>query len=212
MKITIFGATGKTGQFMLQQALDRDYEVIAYVRSPQKITVESPYLTVIQGELSDQAKITTAITGTDCVLSALGPTGKVESDQQLSTGIANILAAMKECQVKRFIVLSTTSAQDPSDKDNLNFKARRLMIQKSRPTTFEQIVRYTQLVRDSQTDWTIVRIASLLTNHPVNKHVHTGYLGTTKFKAKLSRANLAWYMLEQINRTKEIRKAPAISD
>ncbi|HJE97997.1 MAG TPA: NAD(P)H-binding protein [Ligilactobacillus acidipiscis] len=212
MKITIFGATGKTGQFMLKQALERGYEVVAFVRSPQKITLHDPHLTVVQGELSEREKITSAIAGTDCVLSALGPTGNVAGDKQLSDGIANILIAMKECNVKRFIVLSTTSAQDPSDKDNLNFKSRRAMIRLSRPTTFEQIVKYSQLVRDSDTDWTLVRIASLLTNAPLSKHVHTGYLGRNKLKGKLSRANLAWYMLEQIKRTKDIRKAPAISD
>lgn len=86
------------------------------------------------------------------------------------------------------------------------------MIRLSRPTTFEQIVKYSQLVRDSDTDWTLVRIASLLTNASLSKHVHTGYLGRNKLKGKLSRANLAWYMLEQIKRTKDIRKAPAISD
>jgi hypothetical protein len=86
------------------------------------------------------------------------------------------------------------------------------MIRLSRPTTFEQIVKYSQLVRDSDTDWTLVRIAFLLTNAPLSKHVHTGYLGRNKLKGKLSRANLAWYMLEQIKRTKDIRKAPAISD
>ena len=56
MKITIFGATGKTGQFMLKQALERGYEVVAFVRSPQKITLRDPHLTVVQGELSEREK------------------------------------------------------------------------------------------------------------------------------------------------------------
>jgi putative NADH-flavin reductase len=119
---------------------------------------------------------------------------------------------MEECGVKRFIVLSTTSAQDLLDRDGFRFKMRRDMIKRGRPTTYEQIVKYSQLVRDSNSDWTLVRIASLLTNKPLSKHVRAGYLGKDALGSKLSRADLAWFMLEQIDSTEYIRKAPAVSN
>ncbi|WP_277380170.1 hypothetical protein [Weissella paramesenteroides] len=37
-------------------------------------------------------------------------------------------------------------------------------------------------------------------------------MGKDKLQFKLSRANLAWYMLEQLNSTEFVRQAPAISD
>ncbi|ATF41833.1 hypothetical protein DIS13_05775 [Weissella paramesenteroides] len=106
-----------------------------------------------------------AISGSQAVVSALGPTGKPESDQQISLGIANILTALKEFGIKRFVALSTTSAQDALDIDSTKFKLRRTMIRKGN----ESIVKYTELVRQSDCDWTLLRIASLLTDKPLNK-------------------------------------------
>lgn len=38
MKIAVFGATGGIGKFVVKHALEKGYEVNAYVRNPQKIT------------------------------------------------------------------------------------------------------------------------------------------------------------------------------
>ena len=211
MKITIFGATGRTGSEVVRLALTRGYNVVAFVRDSRKVNIESPKLEIVQGELSDRERIRTAIKGADCVISALGPTGK-PSDEELSIGIENILSVLEECGIKRFIVLSTTSYQDPLDQDSFRFRMRRSMIRRGRPLTYEQINKYSQLVRDSNTDWTLVRIASLLTDKPLSKHVRAGYLGKDKLGSKLSRIDLAWFMLEQIDSTNYIRKAPAVSN
>lgn len=211
MKITVFGATGRTGREVVRLALDRGYKVVAFVRDSRKVTIENSQLEVVQGELSDKETLRTALKGVDCVISALGPAGK-PSDEELSIGIANILSVMEEYGVKRFIALSTTSNQDPLDQDGFRFRMRRNMIRRGRPLTYEQIVKYSQLVRDSNTDWTLIRIASLLTDKPLSKHVRAGYLGKDKLGAKLSRTDLAWFMLEQVNGTDYIRKAPAVSN
>ncbi|HLQ39725.1 MAG TPA: NAD(P)H-binding protein [Tetragenococcus sp.] len=212
MQITVFGATGKTGRELVRLALEAGYDVVAFVRDLQKVDNKSAHLEVIQGELNDRAAVKSAIAGSHCVLSALGPTGKKKGDQQLSGGIATILSVLEESNIKRLIVLSTTSAQDPLDEDGLRFKLRRAMIRAGRPTTYEQIVQYSQLVRDSDTDWTLVRIASILTKDPLSKQIRTGYLGRDDLGPKLSRTDLAWFMLEQINSTEYIRKAPAVSN
>ncbi|GBG94774.1 NADH-flavin reductase [Ligilactobacillus salitolerans] len=212
MQITVFGASGKTGLQVVKQALERGYQVVAYVRNPMKLKLIDPKLRVVQGQLEDQAAVQAAISGSDAVISALGPAGKPASDAQLSLGIANILTALKELGVKRFVALSTTSAQDQQDIDGPRFKFRRKMIQKGSPSSYEQIVKYTELVRRSDCDWTLLRIASLLTDKPLTKSVHVGYLGKDQLQAKLSRANLAWFMLEQLDQTDLIRQAPAISD
>ena len=212
MQITIFGASGKTGRLVVQQALSRGYQVVAYVRDATKLSFTDANLKVVQGQLDDLDMVKQAVTGSQAVLSALGPTGKKESDQQISLGMANILNALDTLDIKRFIVLSTTSAQDPRDIDSMQFKLRRGTIRMGRPSAYDAIVKYTALVRQSKCDWTLLRIASLLTNASLTKSVQVGYLGRGKFKVKLSRANLAWFMLEQLDSTEFIRQAPAISD
>lgn len=39
MQITVFGASGKTGSQVIQQALNRSYQVVAYVREAAKLTL-----------------------------------------------------------------------------------------------------------------------------------------------------------------------------
>lgn len=211
MRVTVFGATGRTGHEVVRLALERGYDVVAFARDCRSGAMKNPRLMVVQGELSDTEALRAAIGGSDCVISALGPTGK-PSDAQLYSGIANILAVMEEYGVKRFIVLSTTSDQDPLDQDGFRFRMRRNMIRWGRPLAYEQIVTYSQLVRDSNTEWTLVRIASLLTDKPLSTHLRAGYLGTDKLGATLSRTDLAWFLVEQANSTDYLRKAPAVSN
>ena len=211
MRVVIFGATGRTGQELVHQSLERGNEVIAYARNSSKIPLESPCLVKVSGELNNRASLRAAIEGSDAVLSALGPTGK-PSDEELSDGIGNILSVMEECGIARFVALSTTSAQDSQDVDGFRTRLRRDMIRRGRPTSYEQIVRYSQLIRDSSCDWTLVRIASILTDKPLSKQVHAGYLGRGSFRNTLSRADLAWFMLEQVESTEHLRKAPALSN
>ena len=211
MKVTIFGATGRTGQELVSQALDRGFDVVAFARDSTKITCDDSRLAKVSGYLSNQEQLKAAILGSDAVLSALGPMGK-PSDSELSDGIANIVAVMKECGVRRLVALSTTSAQDPSDQDNRRAQFKRDMIRRGRPTSYEQIVRYSQLIRDSDTDWTLVRIASILTSAPLSQQVSVGYVGKGRLRVTLSRANLAWFMLEQLTNIEHIKQAPALSN
>ncbi|MDR0489326.1 MAG: NAD(P)H-binding protein [Propionibacteriaceae bacterium] len=211
MKVAIFGATGRTGRELVCQSLGRGYDVVAYARDPSRISSESPCLTKKAGKLDSRQSLRIAIEGCDCVLSALGPMGK-QGDEELCDGIANILSVMEEYGVVRFIALSTTSAQDISDIESFRTKLRRGMIRRGRPTSYEQIVRYSQLIRDSSCGWTLVRIASILTDKPLSKQVRAGYLGRDSFRNTLSRADLAWFMLEQVESNEYLRKAPALSN
>lgn len=61
----------------MRQALDRGYAVIAYAHNPGKIKFGHEALCIVQGELDDLALLEKAISGADCVISLLGPSGNV---------------------------------------------------------------------------------------------------------------------------------------
>lgn len=46
MKIAIFGATGGIGRFAVKHALEKGYEVIAYVRDSAKLTISHDKLVI----------------------------------------------------------------------------------------------------------------------------------------------------------------------
>ena len=210
MKITVFGSTGKTGREVVRQALDREYIVTAYARNPQKLDMTHPNLSVVSGELSDKDAIKSAIQGADCVISALGPYFSV-SDTVLSDGVINILSTMEECDVNRIIQLSTISSPDPNDGKDFRAKLLVGMVKRSYYGSYAEIVRIGRMVRNSNLDWTLVRI-TLLNNRPLSKELRVSYPGQKIVRSTVSRADLAWFMLEQVESAEHSRKAPAISN
>src|SRR6476469_4315302 len=77
MKVCIVGASGKLGQYMVQHALDRDYEVVGVCReeSVGKLDAFKGRMTVVRGATSDAEVIKRAVAGCDGVLVVLVPRG-----------------------------------------------------------------------------------------------------------------------------------------
>ncbi|MFB0563359.1 MAG: NAD(P)-dependent oxidoreductase [Candidatus Lokiarchaeia archaeon] len=210
MKLTIFGATGGTGKQLIEQALEAGNHVVAYARNPSKLNTQHEHLTIVQGELTEQATIERAVSGADAVISVLGPRGDSKG-KPITQGTQNILAAMKKHGVRRLIISSTPSASDPNDSPDFKFKFLVNLIKLLRRAAYEEIISVAEAVRMSDLDWTIVRV-SMLNNKPRSGKVRVGYLGKGDVGLRISRADLAEFMLKQVKDTRYLRQAPVISN
>ena len=76
---------------------------------------------------------------------------------------------------------------------------------------YEDIVSAAETVRNSDLDWTIVRL-TMLNNDPKSGTVKAGYVGDGKVGTWISRADIADFMLKQLENTKYLHQAPAISN
>jgi putative NADH-flavin reductase len=196
----------------MEQALAAGNEVVAYVRSPAKISTSQTGLTIVQGELTDLAALGRAIYGADAVTSVLGPRpGEDLHNQPLTHGMQAILAAMHSNDVRRLVISSTPSAADPNDLPDLQFKLLVAIIRTIMRPAYEEIVSVARTVRASELDWTIVRV-SLLNNQAGTGRIRAGYLGRRQVGTKLSRADLARFMLGQVQDNAWLRQALAISN
>lgn len=210
MKIAIFGATGETGRQLVEQALAAGYQVVAYVRNPSKLNTKHENLTIVQGELADQAIIERAVSAADAVISVLGPRGGSKG-KPITRGMQNIIEAMKKQGVRRLIISSTLSAKDPNDLPDFKAKALVNLVKLTMHAAYEEIVSVADTVRKSDLDWTIVRLTTL-NNNPKSGKVRVGYLGKGEVGLRISRADLAEFMLKQVQNTKYLRQAPVISN
>lgn len=210
MRITIFGATGETGRQLVEQALAAGYQVVAYVRNPSKLNTKHENLTIVQGELADQAIIERAVSAADAVISVLGPRGGSKG-KPITRGMQNIIEAMKKQGVRRLIISSTLSAKDPNDLPDFKAKALVNLVKLTMHAAYEEIVSVADTVRKSDLDWTIVRLTTL-NNNPKSGKVRVGYLGKGEVGLRISRADLAEFMLKQVQNTKYLRQAPVISN
>jgi len=210
--LVIFGATGATGRLLVEQALAAGNQVVAFARNPSRIATTNECLSIVQGELTDMAAIERAVSGAEAVISVLGPRpGENYLSKPLTQGMQNILAAMQKTGARRLIISSTPSATDPNDLPDLKFKLLVGLIKTAMRPAYEEIVNAARLVRASDTDWTIVRV-SMLNNNPGTGKIRAGYLGKKQVGTNISRADLAAFLLRQVQDPGWLRQAPAISN
>ena len=120
MNIVIFGATGGIGRHAVNHALKKGYKVTAYVRNPQKLQIADEKLTVIEGEISDYAKVREVVDGKDAVIWCVGiPMKNKLVKFESKKGHENLLKAMKETGVKRLVDWGTPSVA--FEKDTKSF-------------------------------------------------------------------------------------------
>ena len=94
MKLAIFGGSGKTGRFLLEKALQQGHDVVALARTPSKVTVQHPNLTIIQGDSQDLTTVERVVSGADAVISLLGRINNAP-EMMITASTQNIINAMR---------------------------------------------------------------------------------------------------------------------
>jgi putative NADH-flavin reductase len=202
MKLVIFGATGGTGRHLVEQALAEGHQVTAFARRPAALQVRHDRLRIAAGDVSDAARVESAIEGQDAVLSALGATKK---QAICADGMANILAAMRRAGVRRVIVLSAFGASDSHDR-SLYTRLLWLFIRER----MADKDRMEQLIKRSDLEWTLVR-PPRLTDGPRTQRYRSGLDLRMTLNSRISRADTAAFMLRQLVDPNYLGKAPAIA-
>lgn len=207
MKLLIFGASGATGKHLVSQALEGGFEVSAFVRDLRKLPQTHPRLTLIQGNVEDVDRIHQAIAGHDAVLSALGANGMFQFDPVVVNGLQHIVQAMATQRVKRLIYLSTLGVRDSR-------KRAGFMIRVMAPTLLRHEIRGHELreeiIQHSSLHWTIVRAPILTNTEPTGNYRIELDLQSRQIANRLSRADVAYCMLEQLKHDQFINKAVSV--
>ena len=106
MKISLIGATGFVGNALLNELLDRNYEVKALARNTDKITINNKNLQKQNVDIFNQEDLTEALKGSDAVISAYNP-GWTNPNihEEFLKGAESIQNAVEKSGVKKFIVI-----------------------------------------------------------------------------------------------------------
>jgi len=208
MKVAIFGGTGKTGQHLVQHALGLGHEVVMLARTPSNFTIQHPKLTVLQGDILDAACVEATVQGVDAVISVLGPRSN-KPEFIISKGTDHILIAMKRHNVRRIIISAGAGVRDPQDKPKFIDHFFGLLLNLLSKNAVEDMKQVVAKVRNSDRDWSIIRVP-MLTDQPAQGTLKVGYVGD--ITTRLSRADMAAFMLKQLDDDTYLREAPAISN
>lgn len=212
MRIAVFGATGRIGLLVTGQLLAEGHEVAVLVRSPDKLTIRHPRLSVHAGQLHDARSVTEVVRGSDAVISALGPSLKPGArGLPITEGTRTIVAAMAEASVRRFIGLATPSVADPRDRRTLRGRLLPAMARVMFPNALAELRGTIAVVASSGLDWTLARIIRP-TDRPAKGTVRAGFLGRDPVGWTMTRADIAAFLVGQLTDTRFLKAAPVISN
>jgi putative NADH-flavin reductase len=205
-RVLIIGATGRSGSAVLKRALERGHLVTALARSPEKVTARDPNLRVVQGDVLSPASLEPAIVGQDAVVSCLGAglKGGVRSE-----GTRNVIRAMEGAGVRRLISQSSLGVGE--SRDNLNMYWKHIMFGLLLRKAYADHGLQEQYVRESSLDWTLVRPAALVDGNATGTYSH-GFAPKRKgLDLKVSLADLAEFVVGELENPAYLHMAPGLS-
>ncbi len=210
-KMIIFGATGGTGSKILEQALQQGYQVSAFVRNPQKLKINHPNLQVIQGDVLNPHDVEQAIKGHDVVLTAIGsPANKIGIIR--SQGTLNIIHGMEKQGVKRLICQTSLGYGDSIEVlRQTPFYFRYFIVPFILKKGFADHALQEQHIRNSNLDWVIVRPGNLNDGELTGIYRHGFAPRDKNLKVLVSRADVAHFMLGQVNSNAYLKRTTGIS-
>lgn len=205
MRITVFGATGSVGRHVVEQALAAGHEVTAYTRDAARVTTQDERLRVVEGDVLDPRGVQAAMEGVDAVVIALGDgrKGNVRAE-----GTRTVIDAMRCSGVRRLVCNSTLGVGE--SRGNLNFVWKYVMFGLLLRGAYADHVRQEELVRESGLDWTIVRPGAF-TDGPSTGDYRSGFGGDERATLKISRADVAGFLVGQVGDDAHLHDAVSLS-
>ena len=206
MKLLLLGATGPTGRHLLDQALAAGHDVTALVRNASRLTITHPRLATVIGDATDAPTLEEAARGKDAVLSALGAGNALRSDIA-SRAMTALIPALKAQGVNRIVLLSAFGVGESFRQANLLQKlAYRTLLRR----IFADKAIADSMLRASGLRWTLV-YPTLLTDSPRTGRYRIGERLVMKGMAKISRADVAGFMLAQLGSDEWIQRTAVLS-
>jgi len=209
MKLFVLGATGPTGLQILRQALAQGHAVTAFVRDPARLPITDGKLNVVTGALPGDARaLAEALRGHEAVISSLGLHNALRSHGFSESNMRVLVPAMEREGVRRLIVVSANGVGDTHRHAPL---LPRIMYRLLLTDIFADKKAGEDIVRASGLDWTFA-YPTLLTNGPRTGNYRAGERLELKGMPKISRADVADFVLRQLKDRAFLKKGAVISN
>jgi len=217
MRLAVFGATGRTGRPLVEQALERGREVIAFARDATDLPAavrEDDRVSVVEGDAYSGDGVERAVGGdgepADAIVSVLGQTGEGPDDLLTEAG-GHVLAAMDEHGVDRFVTLVGAGVREEGESVSLGGKVMGALLKLLARSVLEDASDHVDVVRASDTDWTVVRAPRLTDGEHAGQFRHGTDLALG-LGATAARANVAEFILDCLEGDRYVREMPKIAD
>ena len=212
-KVCIVGASGKLGQYMVQHALDRGYQVVGVCReqSVGKLARFKDRITIVLGATNDRQVIRRAVAGCEGVLAVLVPWGVVG----YSSGTAQAVLDFADPGARLIFSCGWHISMDGEDVYSKTFTRILALV-----SWLARLVRFVDTndqveacrrIFASDRLWTVVRGSDLEEGKSQGLPVWSEHVGDPILESNLTRrVDFALFMVEALNNDELIQQAPAI--
>jgi putative NADH-flavin reductase len=207
MKLLVLGATGRTGQHIVGQALDAGHDVTVMARDPAKAPAGRERLRIVDGDAQNGAALSSAMRGQDAVVSAIGRGQSFKSERLIERTVPGLIAAMKSDGIKRLMFMSALGVGDTYR--DAPIVAKLFFTTLLRGIYADKLIG-DQQIRNSDLDWTIVQPV-VLTDGPLTKNYRSGERLPLTGMPKISRADTAHFIVDRLSDSSTIRKTLIVS-
>jgi len=209
IKIAIIGGTGKSGKYLVNQLINQGFQLKILLRNPNNFQLKSSLIEVIKGEVTNYNSIHSLIEDCQAVISTLGLGIPASEPTIFSQSTTNVINAMNECNVHRYIVTTGLNVDTPFDKKSSKTSFGTDWMKKTFPiSTTDKQLEYDILV-NSTIDWTLVRLP-LIEQTDERNQVSVDLEDCPG--DKISATDLALFLIEQLSSKAFIKKSPFLSN
>ena len=220
LDIVIYGATGKIGSQVMQEALNRDHRVTAVSRDPARITLRHKNLTVVKGDLLDKSGIAETIAGKDVVVlsvrGVIGDSGSAESALQFIAAETMVDVLFRDAEnAPRLIHVGGAGSLEVEPGVLYATQLPRILLPKSLEIEIlGQILALEFYRKVDDVKWTYITPPKDLTNGPRTGIFRIGgdiALKDDNGKSRVSRADFSVALIDEAEAAKHIRQRMSVA-
>jgi len=145
----------------------------------------------------------------DAVVSALGHKQFFYPTRILSQGTRNILRVMEDHGVQRFVCETSLGIGDSAGRMGLSYTLFTIPV--ILPFYFWDKTRQERIIAESDVEWAIVRPGVLTNADKRGSYRHGRHVGSFLWTVRISRADVADFMLNQLTSDTYLRAAPGVA-
>lgn len=209
MTIAVIGGTGKSGKYLVKQLLNQGFHFKALIRNPENFEIKNLLIEIVKGDAGEYKSVRSLVEGCKAVISTLGLGQLVSEKSIFSKATKNVIQAMNECNINRYILTTGLNVDTPFDKKSSKTKLATDWMKTNYPETAADKQTEYNILSETNLDWTLVRLP-LIEQTDVKSEINMSLEDCPG--DKISAASLAHFLIRQLTDNAFVNKSPFIAN
>jgi len=170
MKVALFGGTGHVSQLLIDELLSNGFKVRLLTRQPE---FRFHSIEVVHGDALNLDDVSHTLEGCSAVVNCIG---RLKNEGSFYSSISeNILQAMVARGLRRYILVTNSTTKTPEDKDTIWSWGGSMIFRIFFPEMLEDKETESKKVKNSDVDWTILRLPLVLKSGKLKTFITSQY-------------------------------------